>query len=247
MRKKSGTSSRKSSNKSTRNHHQKKEEESADAKNGGKNAGTPTPSQRRKIVFYEKVQKYINQKRQRKHSLDLLDDGPHTRRSISAGDLLDPDYIEMQAQNPGKRKTKSFKITSSSSSSKNISNNNGKNKNEEIQDSEEDTNERDILLMLHGRRDRACTLGDMDELPMKVSSKHPSWLELNQNNATGQQQPYSSEDTHYSHIPLSGDRHSNQPRLDSPLANGSAYTIIEGPPDTPGNFLNLNRRILIIS
>ena len=271
-RKKSGASSRRSSNKSTRYHHQNSKksseaEESAHSKNSGKTPATPTPSTRRKIVLYERVQKYINQKRHRKHSLDFLDDESQTRRSISAGDLLDADYMKMvQEQNP-KRKTKSFKMTSStSSSSSNKTSNSEKNKNpkksksKEIIDAEQnEANERDTLLMFNGgRRERASTLGDMDELPMQVSSRHPSWLEINQNNNTNnnndddqqqqqqqqqQQRPPSSPDENneppsYSKSlskssSFSNDNNKHPSEL--PLTNGSAYTIIDGTPESPGN------------
>ena len=139
-----------------------------------------TPSQKRKHVFLEKVQKYIhhsnNKKQQRKHSLDTLLDEPRTRRSIS-GDLLDAGYLEKQKENsaPSKR-TKSFQILQKGNDQNN-----------------HNTDEFDKLLIHEPLRKRASTLGAMDELPTQITSaKQPSWdNELNsgeRNHGTGNQQ-----------------------------------------------------------
>uniref|UniRef100_A0A7M5V649 G-protein coupled receptors family 1 profile domain-containing protein n=1 Tax=Clytia hemisphaerica TaxID=252671 RepID=A0A7M5V649_9CNID len=173
--------------------------------------GTPTPLQRRKKIFVEKVQKYIHQKKERKHSFDLLDEKP-VRKTISAGDLLDPDYIQMQERHREKRKVKSFQVKLK--------------KNEDYESSGNEAEENDRLLVaVHPRRERASTLGEMDELVTTLSNKHPSWKNLNQ------QEDIETPDVNDQHC--SDDKGHHQDKVLLPrqpfVANGSAYTIIDGP------------------
>ena len=263
-------SSSKSSSKKTSQSNIYKREESQNFHAAGIGIGTPTPSQRRKIVFYERVQKYINQKRQRKHSLDLLsDDEPRTRRSISAGDLLDAEYMRMQANANqrtagNKRKAKSFKISSSTNTSqptKMNSKNSAKkadnklqdvsnNENAENSDHDEGSSDRDALLLFRGRRERASTLGDLGELPMKVSNKHPSWLELNQEPCEHSDKELECQRSSSNPDEQNTNGTTMQPINNSPIllasssylgnqsglnaasyGNGSTYTIIDVPGD----------------
>jgi hypothetical protein len=135
-----------------------------------------TPSQKRKHVFLEKVQKYIhqnnNKKQQRKHSLDTLLDGPRTHRSISTGDLLDTGYPENQSLSSN-RKAKSFQNQKGGNDSITKYN---KDFSEHNNDQNKDTDGFDSLLIHEPLRKRASTLGTMDELPIQIiSPKHPSW------------------------------------------------------------------------
>ena len=173
--------------------------------------GTPTPLQRRKKIFMEKVQKYMHQKKERKHSLDLLDEKP-VRKTISAGDLLDPDYIQMQEKHREKRNVKSFQVKLK--------------KNEDYESSENEAEENDRLLVaVHPRRERASTLGDMDELVATLSIKHPSWRNLNQN------EDDETPDVNIQQCSTDDNNHENTLLLPRQpfVANGSAYTIIDGP------------------